>query len=87
MLRNIMLACVAVATVAMLAAPTDASARRKVVYVKTERTFFRGQGWIFTGKDWTGVGMYPYGAWSDEGCWRHDRDRPRWHGVWVCKPY
>jgi hypothetical protein len=87
MLRKIMLACVAVATIATLAVPTDASARRKVVYVKPQHTFFRGQGWIFTGKDWTGVGMYPYGAWSDEGCWRHDRNRPRWHGVWVCKPY
>jgi hypothetical protein len=85
MLRKIVLACAAVATIAAFAMPTEVmAAKKRVVH---ERTFFRGQGWIWTGKDWTGVGMYPFGAWTDEGCWRHDRERPRWRGVWVCKPY
>jgi hypothetical protein len=89
MLRKIVLACVAIAAVATLAIPTDASARgkKRVIHVQHQPTFFRGQNWIWTGKDWTGVGMYPFGAWTDDGCWRHNRDRPRWHGVWVCKPY
>ena len=88
MLRKIVLACAAIATIAALAVPTEVlAAKKRVVYVKHQPTFFRGQNWIWTGKDWTGVGMYPFGAWSDEGCWRHDRERPRWRGVWVCKPY
>lgn len=89
MLRKIVLVCLAAVTAASFAIPTEAlAAKKRVVHVEGKpTTFFRGQGWIFTGKDWTGVGMYPFGAWTDNGCWRHDRERPRWRGVWVCKPY
>jgi|SwirhisoilCB2_FD_contig_31_35556840_length_504_multi_4_in_0_out_0_1 hypothetical protein len=87
MLRKLMIAGVAVAAIAMAAAPTNASARPW------------GHGWHGGGwhggwhRGWGGprFGFYPgYGAYGygGYGCWRPVRVftpyGPRWRRTWVC---
>ena len=83
MLRKIMMACVAAAAIAVVALPTEASAR------------WRGHGWHggWHGGYYRGwgprIGFYPYyGAYGYGGCWRTVRIftpfGPRWRRYWVC---
>ena len=95
MLRKLMMACVAAATIAIVAMPTEASAR------------WRGGGWHgggwhggwhggWRGYGWrrgyyplygAGIGLGIYSAYN-YGCVRTVRIRtpygPRWRRVWVC---
>ncbi|MCX7311328.1 MAG: hypothetical protein NTV56_06275 [Alphaproteobacteria bacterium] len=89
MLRKIVIACVAAASVVVLAVPAEA-ARKKVAdptgrHDPALRTFHRGENWYFRGNSWTGVGLYPFGMFSDEGCWKNRYVGGRWRGVWVCR--
>lgn len=89
MLRKILVACVAVAAIATLAVPADAATRKKVnedgKHDPALRTFFRGENWYWRGQGWVGVGLYPHGIFSDDGCWKNKHLGPPWRGKWVCR--
>ena len=89
MLRKIIVACVAVVAIATLAIPAEAAGRKKAdkdgKHDPELRTFFRGENWYWRGEGWTGVGLYPFGMFSDEGCWKNKHLGAPWRGVWVCR--
>ena len=90
MLRKIIVASVAVVVIATLAIPAEAAGRKKKAedigrHDPALRTVFRGENWFWPGQGWVGVGLYPYGMFSDDGCWKNKHLGPPWRGVWVCR--
>jgi hypothetical protein len=84
MLRKIMLACVAVAAIAAVTAPTTADARWYGRHGGWHGGGYYG-GW---GPRFYGGGYYPYAYGAYGSCYRPVRVYtpygPRWRRVWVC---